>query len=138
MVPQHAEDRTGQAATHDVDLRRRWAHRYTRAVRLSDPTRDPTAIETEILQERVATLVRIASTLGSHLEELYRVRESVVSAPPEERPERVGRFRELRSLVDTWYWYLIVQREANGLLHHHGLEEHYRIPSLPPPPEMSA
>lgn len=28
------------------------------------------------------------------------------------------------------YWYLLVQREANGLRHHHGLAEHFRIESL--------
>jgi hypothetical protein len=54
----------------------------------------------------------------------------VLSAQPEERPERVQRFRELGDLVRTWHWYLIVQREANGLRHHQGVADHYPIPSL--------
>ena len=90
----------------------------------------PTALETEILQERVATLTRIANTLAAHVEEARRANDALASARPEEGPGLERRCRELGDVVRTWTWYLIVQREANGLRHHHGLAEHYGIPEL--------
>lgn len=100
-------------------------------MKAQDLTEEALAIETEILQEKAATLARIANTLSAHLDKLYSERDSVLTGPPEERPERVRRFHELRDLVRTWHWYLIVQREANGLRHHGALARHYPIPSLP-------
>jgi hypothetical protein len=99
-------------------------------VKTIDPTQEPLAIETEILQERVATLARVARTLNAHLEDLYRAHDELLCAPPDEHPQQVQRFRELEELVRTWYWYLIVQREANGLRHHDGIAQHYPIPSV--------
>jgi hypothetical protein len=102
-------------------------------VTVHDLIERPTDLETEILREKVATLVRIANTLGSHVDELHRAREAVLAAAPEERPQRVTRFLELRDLARTWYWYLLVQREAIGIRHHEGLVRHDPIPSLPDP-----
>jgi hypothetical protein len=98
-----------------------------------DLVNEPTAVETELAQEKVATLARIANTFAAHLERLHRAREGVLAASPAERPARVQRFRELSELVQTWHWYLIVQREANGLRHHEALAELYPIPRLPVP-----
>jgi hypothetical protein len=99
-------------------------------VKTIDPTQEPLAIETEILHERSPPLARVARTLDAHLENLHLAHDALRCASPDERPQRVQRYRELEELVRTWYWYLIVQREANGLRHHHCIEKHYPIPSL--------
>lgn len=91
---------------------------------------EPTAVESEILQERVATLARIANTLAAHVREAQQAHDALGRASAFDRPELERRVQELADVVRTWYWYLLVQREANGLRHHHGLAEHYRIEKL--------
>lgn len=91
---------------------------------------EPIAIETEILQERVATLARISNTLAAHVEDARPASDALASVGPDDRPELVRQCGRFTSLVRTWYWYLIVQREANGLRHHQGLDEHFGISHL--------
>jgi hypothetical protein len=42
--------------------------------------------------------------------------------------ERIRAYNDQRERVRTCYYYLIVTREALGLIHHQRLEEYYRLP----------
>ena len=85
-------------------------------------------LETEILQEKAETLLRISRTLSGILDELVCMKERVPALEGREREEGTRRFNSLCDQAELYFWYLLVQREALGLRHHDGLEEFYPIP----------
>jgi hypothetical protein len=85
-------------------------------------------LETEILQEKAQTLLRISRTLSGILDELSVTQQAVPDLEGRERSQAVARFNELRERAKLYFWYLMVQRESMGLRHHVGLEEFYPIP----------
>jgi hypothetical protein len=92
-----------------------------------DP-RDLDDLETEILQEKAETLLRISRTLSSHLEELARIGRDLSGSSGEARCQAVARYNRCREDARLWFWYLRVQREAVGFRRNDGLEEYYPIP----------
>lgn len=84
--------------------------------------------EEEILAARADAMKRIGETLEKQLAELERLRTADASARGPERETIRARHRELLSRARLQRWYLVVQREAVGLRHHHGLQQHYPLP----------
>ena len=84
----------------------------------------------EILRERAAVLARIAGVLEGLLAELEWLRESFATAAVEERGELARAHATVRSMAQRYRWFLVVQREANGL---HDQGEVERLYPLPPP-----
>ncbi len=85
--------------------------------------------EAELRAEKAAALARIAGTLEGLLAELSRRRESFGGLSSEERPPAVEAYDALREQARLYRWYLVVQREALGLVRHDDVDRHY------PPPE---
>lgn len=114
-------------------------------------------LQDEMLRERAATLARAGERLEETLGRLHEMEgeiaagmalfrdweraeaDGVCGVPAGEEGD--GRHRFLQELngkiqaynrqrenVRTRYYYLIVTREALGILHHHRLDEFYRIP----------
>jgi hypothetical protein len=69
------------------------------------------------------------------LAELACLREQVEGAPAERRAELLRQHAEVRALALRYRWYLVVQREANGL---HGEAEVERRYPIPPPCDVEA
>jgi hypothetical protein len=84
----------------------------------------------DIVRERAAALSRLAGVLEGLLEELARLREAAATASDAERGELARQHAAVRDLARRWRWYLLVQREANGLLDQGEVDRHY---PLPPP-----
>jgi hypothetical protein len=80
----------------------------------------------EILEERAAALRRISETLEEILEALHRLEREAEAAPP--AAERAKAHQRLRRRAKLYRWYLVVQREANGLRNHGILDEVYPLP----------
>ena len=87
-----------------------------------------TRLELELMEERAATLRRIAQTLESLIGELKALQERIGKVHWSSRSPAVARYRELRRRAVKYRWYLEVQREALGLYHHSVLDEFYTIP----------
>jgi hypothetical protein len=110
-------------------------------------------LQDEMLRERAAVLARAGEHLGDALKKLenidseivagmaawrrgFRDRGSVASAGTDDDRRRlicelngkIGLYNRQREQVRTRYYYLIVTREALGIIHHQRLEEIYRIP----------
>lgn len=104
-------------------------------------------LQEEILRERVSALVRSGERLTDALDELRRIEKevaeatalwtrevetggsgSVASALLQEMNAKIRAYNRQREHVKTRYYYLIVTREALGIIHHERLEEIYRIP----------
>jgi hypothetical protein len=84
--------------------------------------------EEEILGAKADAMRRIGETLEKQLAELERLRAAVLSCDGDERQRLRASHRELLARARLQRWYLVVQREAAGLRHHHGLQEHYPLP----------
>jgi hypothetical protein len=110
-------------------------------------------IQEEIFRERLAVLVRAGENLADALDKLEKIGSEIEagmaswrrgdgggrSAAPDEGDddrrrllcglnEKIRAYNNQREHVRTRYYYLIVTREAMGLIHHERLEEIYRIP----------
>jgi hypothetical protein len=109
-------------------------------------------LQEDLLRERAAFLARAGECLEEVLKELRRiegtitmgmaawrcgVQEKSAGRPsPEEDDgrllrkinEQIGAFNRQREQARLRYYYLIVTREALGLIHHQRLEEIYRLP----------
>jgi hypothetical protein len=85
-------------------------------------------LEQELTEERVAALRRISETLAGLIDQLNALRLRIGDVHWSDRSPEVAQYRELRRRAVRYRWYLEVQREALGLRHHQGLDEHYRIP----------
>ena len=82
-----------------------------------------------VLKERAAVLGRIAGVLESLLAELDRLAELAAAAAGEERDGLVREHATVRAMALRYRWYLVVQREANGLYDEAEVERLYPIPS---------
>jgi hypothetical protein len=89
---------------------------------------DPTGLDTEILQEKIATYVRIARQLERLVDAAHNAHQQAATATGPERRQRIDVFHRLREQAEEHLWYLVVQREAIGLYRNEGLERHYPIP----------
>ena len=81
----------------------------------------------EVMRERAAVLGRIAGVLETLLAELARLAEQAQAAPGEQRAELVREQAVVRALALRYRWYLVVQREANGLYDEAEVERLYPI-----------
>jgi hypothetical protein len=110
-------------------------------------------LQEEMLRERAAVLARAGEHLADALKKLEKLDSEIAagiaswqsglgnagSAAPEgtcddrrrlicELNGKIGLYNKQREQVRTRYYYLIVTREALGIIHHQRLEEIYRIP----------
>jgi hypothetical protein len=90
--------------------------------------RSGTGVPHEVLKERAAVLGRIAGVLESLLAELDRLGELAAAAAPEERDGLVRERAAVREMALRYRWFLVVQREANGLYAEAEVERLYPIP----------
>ncbi len=114
-------------------------------------------LQEEVLRERVSVLTRAGEQLAEALRKLEKMEEEIAAAmdawrqgcesgetgPPQRKGGRgrllgelngkITLFNRQREVVRTRYYYLIVTREALGIIHHQRLEEIYRIPPLKRP-----
>ena len=89
--------------------------------------------EAELRAEKAAALARIAATLEGLLAELSRRRETFGALSSEERAAAAEAYDALREQARLYRWYLVVQREALGLVRHDDVDRHY-----PPPEPLSS
>jgi hypothetical protein len=101
-------------------------------------------LQDEMLRERAAVLARAGEHLADALEKLEKIEREigegnggspVTEGAEGDRGRRVcelnGKIRAYNRQLEqvrTRYYYLIVTREALGIIHHERLEEIYRIP----------
>ena len=109
-------------------------------------------LQEEMLRERAAVLARAGEKLAAAQEKLLKIEAEISealslwrckgdetngTAPAEaegahrilrEINAKIQAYNRQRELVKTRYYYLIVTREALGLIHHQRLAEIYRIP----------
>lgn len=84
--------------------------------------------ESEIVSEKAAALRRIAERLEGHLLRLERLAARVGAGRGAERTRAVAAHDALLRTAELWRWYLIVQREANGIIDHRDLDRIYPMP----------
>ena len=110
-------------------------------------------LQDEMLRERAAVLARAGEQLADALKKLDKIDSEIAAgmaawrrvagnggsdAPAGDDDDRrrlmgelngkIGLYNRQREQVRTRYYYLIVTREALGIIHHQRLEEIYRIP----------
>lgn len=110
-------------------------------------------LQEEMLRERAAVLARAGEHLADALKKLDKIDSEIAAemaalqrvtghdesdAPAgdgddqrrliRELNAKIGLYNRQREQVRTRYYYLIVTREALGIIHHQRLEEIYRIP----------
>lgn len=86
-------------------------------------------VEAELRAEKAAALGRIAGVLQGILSELHRRREDFGRLPSDERPRATADYDALRARARLYRWYLVVQREALGVVRHEDLDRHYPLPA---------
>jgi len=85
-------------------------------------------IEHEMLAEKASALARAGENLAAALAAVARVESELAAASTGDRPAFATRKREARDLAAERLWFLLVQREAIGLLHHEGMLREYGVP----------
>lgn len=107
-------------------------------------------LQEEMLRERAAVLARAGERLSDALEKLAKIESEIATGmaawrrhdgkgsaaiPDDDRHRlicelngKIGVYNRQLEQVRTCYYYLIVTREALGIIHHQRLEEIYRIP----------
>lgn len=105
-------------------------------------------LQQEIFRERLAVLVRAGEKLADAWDRMVKLEREIEAAmgfrcggssaetegAAESRElrcalnEKIGEYNRQRERVRKSYYYLIVTREALGLIHHQRLEETYRLP----------
>ncbi len=102
-------------------------------------------LQAEMARERAAVLARAGDRLADALEKLRKMEDDIDGAMAvwrrgkaddqgnrqrlrDEINERIRAYNLQRDHVKTRYYYLIVTREAMGIIHHERLEEIYGIP----------
>jgi len=102
-------------------------------------------LQEDLLRERACTLARAGERLTDALEKLRSIEKDLTESlvlwhrevenggrnPQSLRGEINGKIRAYnrqRDHVKTRYYYLIVTREALGIIHHERLDEIYQIP----------
>ena len=83
---------------------------------------------TELAEERVAALNRIARHLELRIQALNELRATADDAAGDRRAALLQRYREVRIDALRYRWYLDVQREALGLRPHDTVEQFYGVP----------
>ncbi len=99
-------------------------------VREPDATTTPgrLGVAGEIARERAAALGRIAGVLESLLESLAALAERARDAPAGERATIAREHAAVREQAERYRWFLVVQREANGLHDRGEVDRLYPIP----------
>jgi hypothetical protein len=102
-------------------------------------------LQEDLLRERASTLARAGERLTDALEKLQSIEKDLTEVLILWKREvesgggnaqslrgevnvKIRAYNRQREHVKTRYYYLIVTREALGLIHHQRLEEIYRIP----------
>jgi hypothetical protein len=85
-------------------------------------------LEAEMRAEKAAALGRIARVLEDVLAEMQHRREDFDRLPRADRPRAVDAYDALRERARLYRWYLVVQREALGLIRHEDVDRHYPLP----------
>jgi hypothetical protein len=102
-------------------------------------------LQEDLLRERASTLARAGERLTDALEKLQSIEKDLTEVlvlwnrevesgggnSQNLRGEvnvKIRAYNRQREHVETRYYYLIVTREALGIIHHKRLEEIYRIP----------
>ena len=93
-----------------------------------EPIGGALAIEVEIRKEKASALRRVAGRLETAISDLRALESQVPTPGAPERGHFVERHRALRAEAEKYRWYLVVQREAMGLLNHDIVFETYPIP----------
>jgi hypothetical protein len=103
-------------------------------------------LQEDLMRERVSTLARAGERLTDALERLRSIEKDLTEVLVlwyrgaenggknsqrllTEANEKICAYNRQREQVKTCYYYLIVTREALGIIHHERLEEIYRIPT---------
>lgn len=110
--------------------------RYSRGVTSMERAAEGLArVEAELRAEKVAALGRIAGVLEGILADLHHRREDFERLAGNERPRAAADYDALRERARLYRWYLVVQREALGLVRHEDVDRHYPLPEpLPSQP----
>jgi hypothetical protein len=82
----------------------------------------------EIVAERAAALGRIGRRLEGCISHLHRVRAEIEQLDGEMRSRKLRTYAAARRKAELYFWYLLIQREVNGLTDHSDLERIYSIP----------
>lgn len=91
---------------------------------MAQPGQSTATIEQEIVAEKAATLGRAGERFQAALAALARVDAEIAAGGA----GLAGRRQELRADAAEKLWFLIVQREAVGLVHHEGIYQQYAVP----------
>lgn len=94
-----------------------------------EPIGGALAIEVEIRKEKVSALRRVAGRLETAITDLRELEAKMPAPGSPDRARFVERHQELRAHAEQQRWYLIIQREAMGLLHHGVVDEMYPVPA---------
>lgn len=86
------------------------------------------AVEHEIVAERASSLGRMADRLDAVLQELRALGAVAATAKEGERREHVAAYNACRARAEELYFWLCIQREANGILNHDLVAQLYPIP----------
>lgn len=93
------------------------------------------ALETELKQERAATLGRIGSKLEAELERCRTLYAELTEHSDDDRPAtrlaRRERYRQAYCECEQLRWMLCVQRESMGLLDHSWVNRVFPLPPAP-------
>ena len=108
--------------------------RYHRRMRPARSLDHAIPLAEEIARERAAALARIGGLLQGLLDELSRLRDAAAAAAGAELAGLLREHAAVREMALRYRWYLVVQREANGL---HDQGEVERLYPVPPPLESA-
>lgn len=98
--------------------------------RAGEPIGGALAVEVEMRREAASALRRLGGRLEAQLEELRTIEAEMKEAPLSRRTHFVSEHARVRAEADQTRWYLIIQREAMGVLRHEDVDRCY---PLPPP-----
>ena len=88
-------------------------------------------LEAEFKQERTDAFGRIGRKLQAALDEAKALDERLAHLPSgPTREQTLERYREARARAEEMSYFLVVQREAIGVLEHSILDEMYPLPRL--------
>lgn len=88
-------------------------------------------LETEMRLERSSALARVGEKLQRAIDETNRLGAQLdLVGPGPERARLLERYAESRRVAEEQHYYLIVQREAIGMLEHAIVDEIYPLPPI--------
>lgn len=93
-----------------------------------EPIGGTLAIEVEIRKEKASALRLVAGKLEAAISDLRGLESKLPASGAPDRRRFVERHQALRAEAEKHRYYLVVQREAMGLLNHDAVFEHYPIP----------